>query len=351
MPLTAEQQRNHQTGARADAKPADPMRVKPHASGLILQAQRLSRPQRGARHAVIEVDPSVDQPRRQLPGDCGDHHLPAVLMLDHQRPSGYQRPPALGHKLQNLVQVGLTPQRPSDLQRCLERIHRAPQIGVTRLQTRIAPGVVNRHARELRQHLNRLLIVLGELLAAGLLGQVQIPERPPIHDHRNPQKRLHRRMLRRKTIGTRMRTHIRQTQRHRTLDQLPQHPPAARQRTDPPTRVLINPDRNEPLKLIPRLIQHPERHIPRTRHLPRGLNHPLEDRVEIEVGNNPPGDLKQPTQVRARREFAFTHRGHLPPQTGSSAHLARLRAHPLHTDPTPGVPDEPEAQQSPAEAR
>jgi len=101
-----------------------------------------------------------------------------------------------------------------------------------------------------------------------------------------------------------MRADIREPQRHRMLNQFPQHSPAARERADPPACVLIDPDGDEPLKLIPRLIQHPERHIPGTRHLPRSFNHPFEDRIEIEVGNYPLGDLKEPPQIQASTEFS-----------------------------------------------
>jgi hypothetical protein len=89
MPLAAEQQRNHQASARAHAEPAEAVPFKPRPIGLILQVKRPPGPEGSGGQPVLEVHALPDQPVRQLAGAGGDHDLPVVLMLDHQRASGH----------------------------------------------------------------------------------------------------------------------------------------------------------------------------------------------------------------------------------------------------------------------
>ena len=243
-------------------------------------------PERRAGQAVLQVDALAHQAGGQLARAGGHDHLPRLLVLDHERPGGHQRSSALGHEPQDQIQVGLAAERPRDLHGRVERVDGPLELGVLSVQAGVAPRVVDRHARELGQQHDRLLVLLGELLAAGLLGQVQVPERDAADQHRDPQERLHRRMTGRKAVGVRVGAHVGQPERHRMRDQLAEHPSSLRQIADPFPIVLVDADRDEPLELGPRLVRHPERRVPRSRQLACGLEHAPEHHLEVELGQN-----------------------------------------------------------------
>lgn len=77
-----------------------------------------------------------------------------------------------------------------------------------------------------------------------------------------------------------------QPERHRMRDQLAEHPSPLRQIPDPFPVVLVDADRDEPIKLGPRLVRHPERRVPRSRQLACRLEHAPEYHLEIELGQN-----------------------------------------------------------------
>ena len=74
------------------------MPVEPGAVGLILEAERPRYPERRAGQAALLVDSLAHQAGGQLAGARGHDHLARLLVLDHERPGGHQRPPALGHE-------------------------------------------------------------------------------------------------------------------------------------------------------------------------------------------------------------------------------------------------------------
>ncbi len=132
-------------------------------------------------------------------------------MLDHECSGGHQRAPALGHQRQYRFQLGFATECTGYLQGCVQRIHGPAELGVLSLQTRVSPRVVDRHTGEVGQELHGLLILVGELRFAGLLGKVEVPIRAPADEHGNPQKRPHRRVPGGEAIGLRMRADILQT--------------------------------------------------------------------------------------------------------------------------------------------
>ena len=227
------------------------MALEPGAVWLILQAERLRDPKRRAGQAVLQIDALTHQAGGQFARTGRHDHLARLLVLDHERSGGHQRSAALGHEPQDQIEIGLAAERPRDLHGRVERVDGPLELGVLSVQAGVAPGVVDRYTRELGQQHDRLLVLLGELPAALLLGQVQIPERDPADQHRDPQERLHRRMAGRKTVGVRMGAHVGQPQRNRMRDQLAEHPSSLRQIADPFPIVLVDADRDEPLELGP----------------------------------------------------------------------------------------------------
>jgi hypothetical protein len=152
--------------------------------------------------------------------------------------------------------------------------------------------MIDRETREPRECGDRLLILVGELFAIRLLGQVQAPERRPTDNNRNPEERVHRRMPQRKPVGPRMLTHLCKTQRHRIADRLAQHPPTPRQHTDLRADPLIDPHRDEPRQLRPRGMQRTESRVPGTGQRTRRVKHPVDHHIEVQLAEHA-GNLKQ----------------------------------------------------------
>ncbi len=80
-----------------------------------------------------------------------------------------------------------------------------------------------------------------------------------------------------------MLTNIVKTQRRRIADQLPEHPTPSRQNTDLRSRPFIDTHSDEPLKLRSRVIQQPNRRIPRARQLTRRRQRPIDHDIQIEL--------------------------------------------------------------------
>ncbi len=58
----------------------------------------------------------------------------------------------------------------------------------------VQPGVLHRHARRGAQRDQHRLVVLGELAAAALIGQVQVAEHLVADPHRHAEEAAHRRV-------------------------------------------------------------------------------------------------------------------------------------------------------------
>ena len=280
----AEDQWDHQSRVGPETKPTEAMPFEPSSVGLILEAERPRYPERCAGQAVLHVDPGTHEAGGHFAGASGHDHLPRLLTLDHERPGGHQRSAAFGHEPQDQIQVGFAAERPRDLHGRVERVDGSLERVVLSVQAGVAPRVVDRDSRERGQQHDRPLVGLGELLAARLLGQVQVPERDAADQDRDPQERLHRRVARWKAVGVWMGADVGQPERHGMRDQLAEHPSPLGQIADHLTIVLVDADRDEPLELGARLVRHPERRVSRSRQLPRGLEHAPEHHLEVELG-------------------------------------------------------------------
>ena len=76
------------------------------------------------------------------------------------------------------------------------------------------------------------------------------------------------------------------------LDQRAEHPTAARQIADCALCVLIDSGGQELLELGALLVQGPEGCVARPGDLPCGLQHPLEDSAQIELGHELTSDVE-----------------------------------------------------------
>ena len=91
---------------------------------------------------------------------------------------------------QQARQLDLGQQRVPDL---VQRLHLPQPVRRRLVQAR----VLDRHGRLGRKQGDELLVLLGELGAAGLLGQVQVPVGDAAQQNRDPEEGAHRRMVRR----------------------------------------------------------------------------------------------------------------------------------------------------------
>ncbi len=294
----AESQRNDQPIDRLKPELAQTMLLKAPAIERLGQPLGLTRPQGRARHRIGQTHPPADQTPGQLTGPSRDHQLITLSELDHQRTRRHQRTPTLGHQLQDRPKISLTTQRPRNLNRRIQRTHRALQLSPLVLGPRVAPRMIDRHPGKVRQQNRRLLVILIELHRVLLIGQVQISKRLTGGDNRDPQKRPHRRMTHREPIRVWMPAHVSQPQRHRIEDQLTQHPTTPRQRADPLPGRLVHAEREKPRQPRPRLVQHPQ--APHTAH--RSTHAPTRAPVQARSPDpGPPRGRARQTKVRAYR--------------------------------------------------
>jgi len=96
----------------------------------VRQPLGLAAAQRGARDGVLQRDDLPEQPRRQLAGAGGEVEAVTIQELDDQHARRHQRATALGDQLENRLQIGLTAQRPCDLDRRVQRL-----VGLLKLAT------------------------------------------------------------------------------------------------------------------------------------------------------------------------------------------------------------------------
>src|SRR6185312_14348212 len=112
----------------------------------------------------------------------------------------------------------------------------------------MVPRVLDRRGSIDGQQYRDVLILLGELLAADLLGHVEVPEDASPSDDRNAQKRMHRRVVRWKPVGAGMGGQIRQPNRLGLPDNQAKDAVAVRRRSNPAIQLRIDPMRHEVLQ-------------------------------------------------------------------------------------------------------
>ena len=171
----AEDQRDERGPLAANAEPAEAVALEARAVERVLQALRALRAQRGLGDGLVDRDAPAEQRGRDLAGRRGDHELVAVEQLDHQRARGDQRAAALGDELAGSASRSVSPPSASAIWIVAsQRGDRPLSSSRARLGAGVAPGVVDRDAGEVGEQHERLLVVVGERLAAVLLGQVEV---------------------------------------------------------------------------------------------------------------------------------------------------------------------------------
>ena len=109
----------------------------------------------------------------------------------------------------------------------------------------VQPGVADGDPRIPRERLDDPHVVLGEVLAALLLGQVEVADRAALDANRRSQERVHRRMGRREAGTPVVGHHVVDADRAVFLDQQSEQAMAARQRSDRAPRLIGHPAGDE----------------------------------------------------------------------------------------------------------
>ena len=107
------------------------------------------------------------------------------------------------------------------------------------------PGVLDRQAGGRGQTDGQLLVDVGEHLAVGLVGQVQVAVDDAAEADRHAEERGHRRVPRREPEAVGVGVEVRQPQRLRVEDQQTEDAVALGSVTDARRLVLVEPDRDE----------------------------------------------------------------------------------------------------------
>ena len=110
----------------------------------------------------------------------------------------------------------------------MEALHLLQQPGTLLVQT----CVLYRGGGDGGENDRHVLVLLGERLAADLLGQIKVAEHAAAADDRHTQERVHRRMVRRETVGIGVLGEIGKTNRPRIPDHEAENPVTAGWGTD-----------------------------------------------------------------------------------------------------------------------
>jgi hypothetical protein len=146
----------------------------------------------------------------------------------------------------------------------------------------VQPGILDGHAGCRGQRGHHRLVLIVEVGAAALLGQVQVPEHRVADSHRHAEERLHRRVARREAERPGMGGHVGQPQRHGIGDQLAEQPPPLRPVVNRRDLARVQADGHE-LGQPARVADHAQRPVLGVHQRHRGLDDLPEHHVELEV--------------------------------------------------------------------
>ena len=189
----------------------------------VLQADRFTGGQHLAGHRGADREHQPEGPRRARPGRMLDDQLLAVGGGQRQRDQvgagHFQR--LLGDQGQHLIRGGAGQQPPGHLAAGAQ-----PALLAAGLLVQL--GVVDRHAGRGGQRDEQRLVLLVEVGAALLLGQVEVAVDLVPDPHRDAEEAAHRRMPGREAARLGAGRDVRQPQRARVGDQRAEQAPALR---------------------------------------------------------------------------------------------------------------------------
>ena len=181
---------------------------------------------------------------RELEPHAGDAVAPVTLgrsdpqcvplrQRDQDEPGADELPQAPGDEREQRLELELRGEREPDLVQRLE----LPQPARRAL---VEPGVLDRHRGLRREQLRQLLVLLAEVLAARLLGQVEVAVGDAAEQDRDAEEAAHRRVVAREADRARVVGDVVQAERARLADQHAEDAAPARQVADRRVRLLVD---------------------------------------------------------------------------------------------------------------
>ena len=202
--------------------------------------------------------------------------LRVLVVEQHQRELGLgDLPGAPGDQRERVGAPDLAEQHRGDLRG-------GGQPALAAVRQRVEPGVLDRDAGRGREGHRDLLVVVGELLGADLLGQIEVAEDLVAGADRHAEEAVHRRVVRREAVRPGVLGDVRHAQRARIFDQQAEHAAAVRQVTDLGVQLRVDAVRDE---LGEQLIgaDHAERAVAGADHVAGGDDDPLQRAAQVQV--------------------------------------------------------------------
>ena len=151
----------------------------------------------------------------------------------------------------------------------------------------VQAGVLDGDAGVDGERLDEPLVGLGELGGAGLVGQVQVADRAALHGDRHAEEAVHRRVVRREPVASRIDGDVRDAERAVLLDDQAEEAVAARQWADRGPGLAADPGRDEALDDAVR-VDGPEGRVARPDEQPDLVDDHLQDIVDrLQAGDGP----------------------------------------------------------------
>src|SRR5829696_7781687 len=266
-----------ESGATIAASTSWPISLAQSLSRASAPDTRCERPARvtSPETAAVERHAEPRRPRRDPSRGGRGHELVALAQPEDDRLRVDERPRPLDHEVQDAVDVGLGADRAGDRRRHVQAAHRPLELVAPPRRRRVEAGVLHGDGRPRGEHDHRLLVVLAEVLAVLLLGQVQVAERLAAHEDGYAEERAHGRMPGRQPVGPGVLADVVQAQGARLGDQQPEDAAATGQLADGLPGRVVHALGDEALELLPMLVEH------------------TEGRVRLAGARHPPGDVEQ----------------------------------------------------------
>ena len=229
----------------------------------------------GAVRPVGRLDPEVARLERQRDRD--------QLGVDELAKPG-------GDESQQRPELDLARHRRDDL---VQRLELARPAG-GRL---VEPRVLDRGRCLGGEEPGQLLVLVREVAAALLLGEVEVAEDDAAHAHGHAEERLHRRMPGREPDRARVAREVVQAQDAVVADERSEDAAPAWEVADLRAQLVVDARVDEALELAVGRVEHAERGVPGARQRGDGLDELLQERVERQLGRKRDPSLDQRAQA------------------------------------------------------
>jgi len=209
----------------------------------------------------------------------------------------HQLPQAGSDEVEDAGELDFRNERARDL---VERLELLQPAGGSFVQA----GILDRDRRLGGQQLHELLILLGEVRAALLLGEVEVPVRDPAEQDRHAEERAHRGVVGWKADRARVVSEVVEPERPGVGDERSEDAAAVRRIADRRLRLLVDAGHDEPFEGTAARVDHAQRGVAGPGQLRSAFDDLLEDCVQ--------GQLRGERDARVDDRSQPLHFGHVP---------------------------------------